>query len=334
MNPLQPSSEDSEILQIVNADDPTSTVALSSKSTVSEIDLEEVNPRNIEDLPPPGSFLGRTKLSALISHSPNMVVYRGVLWDIGVDVAVKMIQPTQSIHRLALENHLHNEYQILKMLTHQDIPRLWDYREAGNHVPSYLATDLIPSVDLNRMLMNHGGQLSPRQCIRLALRIIAPLQYAHRNFGIVHRDVKPSNILVRPNGAIQLIDWSLASIEGEMFVTSALANPNVTLGTPAYLAPEIALRQPVDYRADIYSLGCTLYQMVTGRLPFDHKDSNRIIRDHVSKQPIPPFEYVQTPHMLRLSEVILHMLEKNPADRYQSYDDLIYDLQWILEHTI
>ncbi len=331
MNLPQPQTESAHILQIAENEDPTSTVALSSKSTTADLELPPAFP--LFDLPPVGSFLGRTKLSAVISHSSNMVVYRGMLWDVGVDVAVKMIHPNQTAHRIALENHLHNEFQILKMLTHQDIPRLWDYRDPTDIIPSYLATDLIPSVNVLRMMYNHDGKLSPKLTIRLALRIINPLQYASINYGIVHRDVKPTNVLVRPNGAIQLIDWSLASVEGELLVASPVANANVTLGTPAYLAPEIATRNPVDFHADIYSLGCTMYHMVTGRLPFEHKDPNRIIRDHVETQPVPPLEYVQTPHMLRLSEVILQMMSKNPADRYQNYDDLRYDLQFILNHT-
>ena len=132
--------------------------------------------------------------------------------------------------------------------------------------------------------------------------------------GIAHRDVKPDNLLVTPHGEVKVIDWGMSGKIGEELPAAPSADTIRFLGSPAYLPPEMARpNRPFDHRTDMYGLGATLYHAVTGRLPFAYKKPTQMVLAHLTEMPVPPFDYVQEPGMLRLTEVILRLMAKRPG---------------------
>jgi serine/threonine-protein kinase len=131
-----------------------------------------------------------------------------------------------------------------------------------------------------------------------------------------------------------VIDWGMAGEIGEELPEAPSADTIRFLGSPAYLPPEMARpNRPFDHRTDMYGLGATLYHAVTGRLPFAHKKPTQMVLAHLTETPVPPFDYVQEPGMLRLTEVILRLMAKSPADRFDRPDDLREELSRALAET-
>jgi len=151
--------------------------------------------------------------------------------------------------------------------------------------------------------------------------------------GVLHRDICPANMLISSGGALTLVSFGLATSLAE--IRPAFTHHSQIVGTLAYLAPEQTGRtgRPVDQRADLYALGATLYEWATGEPPFGSQDPLRLTHDHLARVPVPPDEInAAVPEML--SAIIMHLLEKEPDDRYQSADGLVYDLQQLREHGV
>ena len=151
--------------------------------------------------------------------------------------------------------------------------------------------------------------------------------------GVLHRDICPANIVISSDGAPCLVSFGLATSLAE--IRPAFTHHSQIVGTLAYLAPEQTGRtgRPVDQRADLYALGATLYELATGEPPFGSHDPLRLTHDHLARVPAPPGEInAAVPEML--SAIIMHLLEKEPDDRYQSADGVVYDLQQLREHGV
>jgi eukaryotic-like serine/threonine-protein kinase len=276
------------------------------------------------DLPPLGAFLGRCQLRAEIATGRNSAVYLGDLWDLRIPVAVKVLAPRRAADRPVLMSHLRAEFRALSRLSHSNIARLWDYREDGDY--PHLATEYVDCLTVEQLRVQHGGRLSPRLTVRIALKAVDGLMSAWR-IGLVHRDVKPDNLLFTPGGEVKVIDWGLSAWTGEELPAGPTSEVLRFIGTPAYLPPEMARPgKPFDHRTDVYGLGATLYHAVTGRLPFDYRKPTQMVLAHLNEAPVPPFDHVQEPGMLRLTEIILRMLAKAPGDRYDRPDELRDDL--------
>ena len=275
-------------------------------------------------LPPVGAFLGRCRLHTHMAAGRNSAVYRGELWDLQIPVAVKVLAPRRRGDRPVLAAHLRTEFEVLSRLSHANVARLWDYRD-DPELP-HLATEYVDCLTLEHLRVTHGGRVSPKLAVRVALKTLDALAAAWR-LGVAHRDVKPDNLLITPHGEVKVIDWGMAGEIGEELPPAPTAETIRFLGSPAYLPPEMARpNRPFDHRTDMYGLGATLYHAVTGRLPFAHRKATQMVLAHLTENPVPPFDYVQEPGMLRLTDVILRLMAKSPADRYARPDDLRDDL--------
>jgi signal transduction histidine kinase len=159
----------------------------------------------------------------------------------------------------------------------------------------------------------------------LALGLGRAVAQMHRR-GVIHRDITPANVVRSGDGVPCLVDFALASSSAE--IRPQFTHHSEIVGTLAYLAPEATGRtgRPVDQRADLYALGVTLYELATGELPFRTGDPLRLVHDHLARVPVPPAEVNQA-LPAGLSEIIMHLLEKEPDNRYQTADGLIYDLE-------
>jgi eukaryotic-like serine/threonine-protein kinase len=318
--------EHPDFLAGLDADDGMQTAVLGNASTPVDAYEPDDTP-----LPPLGSFLGRCRIRTHMAAGRNSAVFLGDLWDLGLPVAVKVPAPRWRADRPVLAAHLRAEFEALARLSHANVARLWDYRDDPD-IP-HLATEYVDSLTLDHLRISHGRRIAPRLAVRLALKTLDALAAAWR-IGIVHRDVKPDNILVTPHGEVKVIDWGMSGVMGAELPVSPSAETVRFLGTPAYLPPEMARpNRPFDHRTDVYGLGATLYHVVTGRLPFAHRTGTQMVLAHLRETPVPPVDYLQAPGMLRLSEVILRMMAKDPGDRFDRPDELREELSRTLAET-
>jgi serine/threonine protein kinase len=238
-------------------------------------------------------------------------------------VAIKVLAPRLASNPEFLER-LTREAHIAAKLSHNNIVQAIDVGSAGKihyfimeHVEGHtIKTDL-----------EKGKIFDEKTAIEIVLQIAQALQHAHRR-GLIHRDIKPANILLTADGIAKLADLGMARETTD----AALAEreKGLSIGTPYYMAPEqIHGREDIDVRADIYSLGCTFYHMVTGRVPFEGKNVDTVWKAHLESELTPP-DHLNTALSSGLGEVVEVMMARKRERRYQSPEDLIVDLECLL----
>ncbi|MFP4056418.1 MAG: protein kinase domain-containing protein [Candidatus Brocadiia bacterium] len=291
--------------------------------------------------------LGRTRL-IFSEHAPSQLIgasvggYR-VLEELGsggmgivylaaqdaVDrvVALKVLHPRLADDRKFVERFL-REARAAAALNHVNIVHVY---EAGRTDQTYFyAMEYIEGPTVAEEL-HRGRPIHVDRAIKIAMDIAAALGYAHKQ-GVVHRDVKPENIMLAPDGTAKLADLGLAkAIESKpRDVPSPPGSRARVWGTPAYIAPEVAIGHDADPRSDLYSLGAALFHMLTGRVPFVGATPTEMLTDHVHA-PLPDLQTLapQVPRMV--SPVVEKLMAKNPERRYQSAEELIADLSVLRE---
>lgn len=226
-------------------------------------------------------------------------------------------------------------------LTHHNVIQIYDIgEERGQH---YFSMEFVPGQSLMD-LVKKEGKLSAEAAVGYVLQAARGLRYGH-NQGMVHRDIKPDNLMLNTEGIVKVADLGLVKLPSGDLPAQAgsvpsgddddegkteLTRSGSAMGTPAYMPPEQARDSAtVDQRADIYSLGCTLYVLITGRPPFDGKTALEIISKHQT-QPITPPEVVVKRVPKAISDILLKMMAKKPDDRYQNMDEVIAALEGFL----
>ena len=243
----------------------------------------------------------------LIGHGGMGAVYKARQIALDRYVALKIIHP-ETAKDPAFAKRFSQEARALAQLNHPGIVGVHDFGRTGGMF--YLIMELVDGVNLRQLLSD--GQMDPNEALSIIPQICEALEYAHTQ-GVVHRDVKPENILVSEQGRVKIADFGLAKL-----VRSAadfqLTGTEQVMGTPHYMSPEQLERpQDVDHRADIYSLGVVLYEMLTGELPLGSFE--------------PPSKKIKID--VRLDEVVLRSLEKQPDRRYQHASELKTDVEAI-----
>ncbi len=267
-----------------------------------------------------GRTLGPYHLEKLLGQGGFAWVFVGREND-GTPVAVKVLKPRYAGDP-QFESRFRNESEIAAKLEHPNIIRIRTVAKAGEHV--YFAMDLC--ADSLGARLAREGPLPEEDIVRLAYDITAALEFAHGQ-GVIHRDLKPDNVLIRSDGTAVLTDFGIArAVSGYVASTGV----NMTIGTPHYLSPEQAQGRPLDQRADYYALGVTLYKAATGELPFTSTDWFELARMHVEDPP-PPLRKKRPELSKRFERVVLKCLAKHPDDRYRSGAELQTDLQEVLE---
>jgi serine/threonine protein kinase len=176
---------------------------------------------------------------------------------------------------------------------------------------------------LLRQIMSEIRKLPPERAVRIALGICRALEYIHSK-GVVHRDLKPENIMVDANDGIKLIDFGIAGKEGSRRLT--FAKLSQVMGTPEYISPEQVKGKRGDGRSDIYALGVMLYEMLTGKAPFQGPNPFAIMNDRLLNNPVPPRE-LDPSISPQLQEVIYRALERDPKNRYPNAHEMAWDLE-------
>ena len=243
-------------------------------------------------------------------------VYRAEDKKIKEEVALKLIKPEIASDKKTIER-FSNELKMARKIAHRNVCRMYDLgEEKGTH---YITMEYVPGEDLKR-LTRKVDQFSAGKTISIARQVCEGLAEAHR-LGVVHRDLKLQNIMMDEEGNARIMDFGIARSLKAKGITGA----GVMLGTPEYMSPEQAEVKEVDQRSDIYSLGVILYEMVTGRVPFEGETPLGIAMKHKNELPKDPREFnAQIPE--DLGRVILTCMEKDKDKRYQSAGEVRSEL--------
>ncbi|MGL6075598.1 MAG: serine/threonine-protein kinase [Fimbriiglobus sp.] len=267
--------------------------------------------------PKVGDVLGKCLITGVLGKGGHGVVYTALHQTLNIPVAVKLLFADGMIADDFIRKQLTHEARTLAKLNHPNVTRVLDFDDGA--VP-YVVLEFVEGPSLAELIAQTGG-LRPNRAIELLKHCILGLQAAAEH-GIVHRDIKPGNILLTKTGIAKIADLGLALSKSDS-VTSVKKSSN-PIGTCAYMAPEQAVTaHEVDFRADIYSLGATFYHVMTGRLPFTARSPREFLIKHAHEPVVPPHMIEDSGVDVGTSEVLVRMMAKNPHDRYETYAELL-----------
>lgn len=259
---------------------------------------------------------GRYELVELIGSGGMAVVYKAMCHRLNRYVAVKIMRPELAKNE-KFRRRFQTESQAIAKLSHPNIVGVYDVSRT-DHV-EYIVMELVDGITLKQYLQDHGP-LDAVQAVDFSLQIARALAHAHGK-GIVHRDIKPQNILVVNDGVIKVADFGIANLQSEVPDVE-----NEAIGSVHYISPEQARGLPVDGRSDIYSLGIVMYEMLSGKLPFDGDDDRTVALKHLSAVPTPLREIAPSvPEALE--KIVMKAMEASLDNRYQTADALAADLE-------
>jgi len=267
-----------------------------------------------------GRTLGSYRITEQLGRGGMATVYKAYHPVLDRYVAVKVL-PRYFTHDTTFFERFLQEAQAVARLRHHNIMQVYDFGREGD-IP-YLVMEYLPGGTLQDRL---GQPLPLDEALRITRQVAEALGYAHKQ-GIIHRDVKPSNVLLTKEGDAVLSDFGIAKIV-ESLVT--LTKTGVGVGTPEYMAPEQGQGLPVDGRSDLYSLGVMLYEMTTGQAPYSAETPLAVVLKHIN-DPLPLPRRVNPAIPEAVERIILTCLAKSPADRYQTGADLVQAIDRVMK---
>lgn len=271
-------------------------------------------------------LIGRTfrgyRILRKIAAGGMGAVYTVLQESLGRKLAAKILYEKLNRDPTCIER-LHREALAAARLDHPNIVGVYDvFEDQGRH---FLIMEYVEGESLVATL-RRKRKLELRQAVRVLMQTAAALQAAHE-IGIIHRDIKPGNILIDPDGKAKVVDFGIVKITSD---DAHLTQTGFIVGTPHYISPEQALDGTADRRTDIYSLGATTYEMITGRRPFRGRSATEVIRRHIDDLLIPP-NRIDPQIPVWLSDLVCKMMEKRPERRYQSCQELIDEIERLLK---
>jgi len=266
---------------------------------------------------------GRYRVEKMIGEGGMGVVYLITHAVLGKRMALKVLRGDMARDSDVVQRFM-QEAQSATSIGHQNIIDISDFGRLPDG-SVYFVMEFLDGQSLSKMI-SRGGSIPTVTAVHVVRQIASALDGAHMR-GIVHRDLKPDNIYLIKQGNdpnfVKVLDFGIAKVGG---ASSKLTKTGMIFGTPHYMSPEQAAGQSVDQRTDIYALGVIMYEMFTGRVPFDGDTFMGILSKHMFEQPKPPSEISGTTGLGAIEDIILHALEKKPEHRYNGMTDLIADL--------
>jgi serine/threonine-protein kinase len=270
-------------------------------------------------------FAGRYEIQDELGAGGMGVVYRAFDREVGETVAIKAIKPDfKGLDPMLLER-FKQELRLARKITHRNVVRTYDLGEVGGLY--YITMEYVRGTTV-ATLIKEAGRLAVPAALTIGKQVCRALEVAHEA-GIVHRDIKPQNLLVDPTGFLKVTDFGIARLAG----TNSNEGQGLTLegavvGTPQYMAPEQLFGEPVDGRTDLYATGAVLFECVTGRRVYESSSTMALAAYHLKEGEVPPDPASLNPEVPpALSRVILRSLARKPADRWQTAGELLHALE-------
>ncbi|MBS1791559.1 MAG: protein kinase [Acidobacteria bacterium] len=291
-----------------------------------------------------GRIIGNYRITSELAHGGMGTVYRGQHVNLPREIVVKSIllgafSPSAQSH---LKARFRREAYIQSQLDHPNIVRVYEFFTAEDNY--YLVMEYVPGMSLRDLLARQGVP-TPAQAVYLCKQALSALDYAHnftyvdesdiRHTGIIHRDIKPANMLLDNKGKLKITDFGIVKVLGEPNTGGGMTQTGFHPGTVEYMSPEQLLGLDIDVRSDLYSLGVTFYEMLSGRLPFQRSATGsdwEIRKGHIEVPP-PPIQEIRPDLPPTLAAIIMRSLQKSPNDRYQTAAEFMEALQ-IHERTV
>ena len=267
---------------------------------------------------------GRYQINGFIGEGGMSRVWRALDQNTGKYGAIKVLREEYSEDESFIRR-FDREAQAASRMSHPNIVNLLDVGVEDDGT-RYLVMEYVQGKTLKRFIQESGA-LRPEIASQIIIRVLAALQHAHQN-GVVHRDIKPQNILIDKEGTVKVADFGIARMANAQTVNQSDEN---VMGSVYYFSPEQARGAAVDARSDIYSVGVVFYEMLTGRVPFTGDTPVAIAMQHLQTPPTPPNE-VNPSVSSALDFVVLHAMEKKPRRRYQTAEEMLRDVRLALEH--
>ncbi len=274
-------------------------------------------------------IIGQFRIVQRIGKGGMGAVYKAEQPAMGRFVAVKILH-RQLASRADLVTRFRREARAMSRLTHPNTVRVFLYGQLDNGA-LYIVMEYLKGLNLHQITKRQGPMELDRAA-RILMQVCGALEEAH-NVGIVHRDLKPENILLTEQGGMKdfakVLDFGLAKVHDvDLQSSSPLTQDGMVFGTPEFMSPEQAKGKTLDGRSDIYSLGVILYEMLTGKLPFDARNPTDYIRHHIKSPPIPVTQRVSDLYFPpQLDDVFARTLQKDRKDRYQTAVELATALE-------
>lgn len=268
--------------------------------------------------------LGRTiakryVITELLGTGGAGVVYKALDRELGETIAVKTVRPEVLLQDDTALERLKSEIRLARRISHRNVVRTHDLGEIGGVY--FITMEYVTGTSLRALIDREGG-LPVAATFAIAKQLCRALEVAHEE-GIIHRDIKPQNLMVQPDGTLKVMDFGVARLVRR---TSALTQVGMAVGTPEYMAPEQLLGEEVDVRADLYAAGVVLYECLTGKRPFDADSPAALIGRVLSTVPVSPHELRPT-IPLSLSNLVMRVISRDAASRPASaallYDELV-----------
>src|SRR3990172_4808251 len=264
---------------------------------------------------------GKYRIVERLGRGGMAEVYKALQTNLERYVAIKLMHPFLADDQ-GFAARFEREAKSVAALHHPNIVQVYDFAPEAD--APYMVMEFIEGATLKtrlESLARHGQPLPLKAALKIVREVGHALAYAHKR-NMIHRDVKPANVMVDASGRVILTDFGIAKIlTGPSYTASG-----ATIGTPAYMAPEQGLGQAGDHRSDIYSLGAMLYQLATGELPFDADTPMAVMLKHINEQ-MPPPRSVNPDLPEGVERIIVKSMAKSPGDRYQSVDEMLADME-------
>jgi len=265
---------------------------------------------------------GRYQLIDVIGKGGMGIVYRGFDVAMSRQVAIKMLHGFDAEDRETVLARFHREVTSLAALQHKNIVTIYTFEQYEGK--PYMVMEYLEGKSLQEIIPSFD-KIEMTEKLDLILQACDGLQYAHEN-GLIHRDIKPANILVLKNGVAKLIDFGIARAG----LSETLTQPGQVVGSLPYMSPEHLSNHAVDARTDVYSAGVVLFQLLTGELPFQGADMASTV-SQIINAPVPPLSTYIRDYPKELDQIVAHALAKKADDRYQSAEELGFDILKVVD---